>query len=523
MATAGAAAVGLPRFAHAQGAYKAEYKMSTVVPPAFAWGKGGEIFLTLVKERTNGRINIKQYPGASLVQGQQDREFSAMRQGVIDVLCGAPINWTSTVPQLGVFTLPFLMPDHKAWDAVMASELVNRDYFEMVRKAGAEPLAIGETGYRQISNSKRPLIKPDDLKGLKVRVVGSPMYGEIMSSMGANPTFMSWADTQPALASGAVDAQENPLEVFLAAKVNTLGQKYVTKWNYSNDILLYAIAAPVWASWTPADQRIVREAAVDAGEAAGRAGAQALRRGRGARLGARRQRPRADACRRWRPGRSRRAVRMRATRRRPSRASSAASRRSSPRRARHERPRTAAPKGPLRPARRDRAQREGAPVSEGDAATLRPRRATLPVDDSIFFKLVRVVNLTARPFSESIGKAYHLSLNEWRVLLVLANHPRVVASEVAALTGLDKMTVSRAIAALERRGRVVRKVDATDRRRMLLRLSAAGERLYERIGLPAKARERSLFRGIGDADQERLGRLLDRLIANLLTADRGEA
>ena len=264
LAAAGVAAVGLPRFAHAQGAYKAEYKMSTVVPPAFAWGKGGEIFLTLVKERTNGRINIKQYPGASLVQGQQDREFSAMRQGVIDVLCGAPINWTSTVPQLGVFTLPFLMPDHKAWDAVMASELVNRDYFEMVRKAGAEPLAIGETGYRQISNSKRPLIRPHDLKGLKVRVVGSPMYGEIMSSMGANPTFMSWADTQPALASGAVDAQENPLEVFLAAKVNTLGQKYVTKWNYSNDILLYAIAAPVWASWTPADQKVVREAAVDA-------------------------------------------------------------------------------------------------------------------------------------------------------------------------------------------------------------------------------------------------------------------
>ena len=157
------------------------------------------------------------------------------------------------------------------------------------------------------------------------------------------------------------------------------------------------------------------------------------------------------------------------------------------------------------------------------SGSARPRRATLPVDDSIFFKLVRVVNLTARPFSESIGRSYHLSLNEWRILLVLANHPRVAASEVAALTGLDKMTVSRAIAALERRGRVVRKVDATDRRRMLLRLSAAGERLYERIGLPAKARERSLFRGIGDADQERLGRLLDRLIANLLTADRGEA
>ena len=260
----GAAALGAPRFAFAQGTYKAEYKMSTVVPPAFAWGRGGEIFLTLVKERTNGRIVIKQYSGASLVQGQQDREFSAMRQGVIDVLCGAPINWTSTVPQLGIFTLPFLMPDHKAWDAVMADAPLMKDYFELVRKAGAEPLAVGETGYRQISNSKRAVIRPDDMKGLKIRVVGSPMYGDIMTSMGANPTFMSFADAQPALASGAIDGQENPLEVFLAAKIQTLGQKFVTKWNYSNDILLFAIAAPVWASWTPADQKIVREAAVDA-------------------------------------------------------------------------------------------------------------------------------------------------------------------------------------------------------------------------------------------------------------------
>lgn len=262
--SAGAAALALPRFAFAQNAYKAEYKMSTVVPPAFAWGKGGEIFANLTRERTSGRINIKQYPGASLVQGQQDREFSAMRQGVIDVLCGAPINWSGTVRELSAFTLPFLLPDHKAYDAVIGNSALMAEYFDMVRKAGAEPLAVGETGYRQLSNSKHPVVKPDDMKGIKVRVVGSPMYGEIMSSFGANPTFMSWADAQPALASGAVDAQENPLEVFLAAKIHTLGQKYVTKWNYSNDILLYAIAQPVWASWTPADQKIVREAAQDA-------------------------------------------------------------------------------------------------------------------------------------------------------------------------------------------------------------------------------------------------------------------
>lgn len=260
---AGATLLAAPAVLRAQ-QYKPEYKMSTVVGTAFAWGKGGEIFANLVRERTGGRINIKQYPGSSLVQGQQDREFSAMRQGVIDVLCGAPINWSTTVKECALFNLPFLMPDHKAYDALIASDVVQKDFFDIIRRAGAEPLAVGETGYRQISNSKRPIIKPDDFKGLKVRIVSSPMYQEIMAGLGANPVSMSWADAQPAMASGAVDGQENPLELFMAAKVHTLGQKFVTKWNYTNDILLYAIANPIWQSWTEQDRKLVREAAVDA-------------------------------------------------------------------------------------------------------------------------------------------------------------------------------------------------------------------------------------------------------------------
>ncbi|MFO1196374.1 MAG: TRAP transporter substrate-binding protein DctP [Burkholderiaceae bacterium] len=264
---AGAAAgtiAGAPMVLRAQQQYKAEYKMSTVVPPPIAWGTAGKTFADLVRERTSGRINMKQYPGASLVQGQQDREFSAMRQGIIDVLVGAPINWSGTVRECGMWALPFLFPDHKAYDAVINSEVMTKDFFDVIRRAGAEPLAVGETGYRQLSNSKRPVIRPDDLKGLKIRVVASPMYQEIMSGMGANPTAMSWADAQPAMASGAVDGQENPLELFLMLQINKLGQKYATKWNYSNDILLFAIANPIWQSWSAADQKIVRECAQDA-------------------------------------------------------------------------------------------------------------------------------------------------------------------------------------------------------------------------------------------------------------------
>lgn len=260
-----AGAVFAPAILRAQTRYKSEYKMSLAPPGSmFAWGRGAEDFANLARERTNGRINIKPYWGASLMQGQQDREFSAMRQGIVDVLCGAPINWSSSVREFGIFMLPFLMPNHRAYDAVIGSEAITRDFFDLVRRSGAEPLAVGETGYRQISNSKRPIVVPEDLKGLKIRVAGSPMFQDTLTALGANPASMSWADAAPSLASGAVDGQENPIEVFIAAKLHTLGQKYVTKWNCTNDILLFAIANPIWSDWTAEDRTAVRSAAIDA-------------------------------------------------------------------------------------------------------------------------------------------------------------------------------------------------------------------------------------------------------------------
>ena len=141
------------------------------------------------------------------------------------------------------------------------------------------------------------------------------------------------------------------------------------------------------------------------------------------------------------------------------------------------------------------------------------------MDDSIFFKLVRVVNLTARPFVESVGRRHKLSLNEWRVMLVLASHPGAAAQEVALHTGLDKMTVSRALAGLARHGRLVKKLDPADKRRTCLWLSAAGQRVYEKIGVSGKARETQLFAAVGTVEQAQLGRTLDTLIETLLKVD----
>ena len=266
LAVAALAAVGV---GHAQAqlppGYKSEYKMSLVVGTAFPWGKGGEIWANLVKERTQGRINIKLYPGVALVQGDPTREFTAIRQGVIDLAIGSTINWSPQIKELNLFSLPFLMPDYNAIDALTHGE-VGKQIFATVDKAGALPLAWGENGFREITNSKKPIKAPEDLKGMKIRVVGSPLFLDTFTALGANPTQMSWADAQPALASGAVDGQENPLSIFTAAKLQTVGQKYVTMWGYVADPLIFVVNKDVWASWTPADQAIVRQAAIDAGK-----------------------------------------------------------------------------------------------------------------------------------------------------------------------------------------------------------------------------------------------------------------
>jgi len=245
--------------------YKSEYKMSLVLGPAFPWGKGGEIWANLVRERTQGRINIKLYPGVSLIQGDQTREFSAIRQGVIDMAVGSTINWSPQVKELNLFSLPFLMPDYAAMDALTQGE-VGKEIFKVIDKAGVMPLAWGENGYREISNSKLAIKKPEDLKGLKIRVVGSPLFLDTFTALGANPTQMSWADAQPALATGAVDGQENPMAIYTAAKLHTVAQKHITMWGYVADPLIFVVNKDIWASWTEADRAIVKQAAIDAGK-----------------------------------------------------------------------------------------------------------------------------------------------------------------------------------------------------------------------------------------------------------------
>ena len=157
--------------------------MYTVVGSAFPWGKAGERWGELVRQRTGGRINIKMYPGVSLVAGDQTREFTAIRQGVIDLAIGSTINWSPQIRELNLFSLPFLMPDYAAIDALTQGE-VGKDIFRRLERAGVVPLAWGENGFREVTHSKRELRRPEDFKGrgavrcgVVPRILGNPLAG----------------------------------------------------------------------------------------------------------------------------------------------------------------------------------------------------------------------------------------------------------------------------------------------------------------------------------------------------------
>lgn len=137
----------------------------------------------------------------------------------------------------------------------------------------------------------------------------------------------------------------------------------------------------------------------------------------------------------------------------------------------------------------------------------------LPIAHSLFFRMVLAVNLTARPFARLYSRKYHLNLTEWRVMITLASATGASANDIARLSGLDKMTVSRSLASMMRHGYVDRRKASEDRRRSILALTHKGRRVFGAIAPKGAARETALFDGFTASEMAAFGRLLDRVAA----------
>lgn len=247
--------------------YKPEYKLSVVPSATSGWGKTATYFADRVRDKSDGRINIKVYHGGQLFNGKQTSEFPMVRNGAIDFALASTINWSPQIKELNLTALPFFLavePDrYKAMDAIMAGKS-GKMMVDAIEDKGVKIIGWAENGFRELTSSKGPVEKPEDLRGLKIRVVGSPIFIDTFRELGANPLNINWSEATTGFQQGLVDGQENPTNgINIPLKIWDY-HKHHSDWHYIIDPLLMGVNPQVWESFSPEDQKLLLECAAEA-------------------------------------------------------------------------------------------------------------------------------------------------------------------------------------------------------------------------------------------------------------------
>jgi len=191
-------------------------KFSHVVAVDTPKGQAAEYFKKLVEERSNGEIKVEVYPNASLYDDRDAIEACSLN--AVQIVAPSFSKYTSFVPQLQLFDLPFLFNDVDHLHKVLNGP-VGQNLLEKVEKRGLVGLAYWDNGFKQLSANK-PLIMPSDAAGLKFRIMSSKVLEAQFKVIGANPQVLPFSEVYSALQQGVVDGQENTLSNIYTKKFN---------------------------------------------------------------------------------------------------------------------------------------------------------------------------------------------------------------------------------------------------------------------------------------------------------------
>lgn len=239
-------------------------KVSISVSEQDTWGQGVNKWAELAKEESDGKINIKLYPNESLSNGNQPKGLEAVQNGSTEASIHSMIIYNVLDPKFAAPSLPWLIPNYEQADKVMNGE-GGEKLKELIRSKGIEPLAFGENGYRQITNSKHAIETPEDLEKLKVRTPSMEAMVDTYKQFGADPTVMNWSEVFTSLQQGVIDGQENPLPIILNNKLSEV-QDYLTIWNYMYDPLVFGINKELYDGLDKETQKILKETAEEAAQ-----------------------------------------------------------------------------------------------------------------------------------------------------------------------------------------------------------------------------------------------------------------
>jgi TRAP-type transport system periplasmic protein len=235
-------------------------KLGTSLPDAHPQTLGARKFAELVDKKTAGRIKIQVFSNGAL--GNDVAMTSALQGGTIDFTVPSTATLATLVKDFGVIGLPFAFAKESEADAVLDGPFGQKLLAKLPEK-GLVGLAFWENGFRNVTNSKRPIQRAEDIQGLKIRTMQNNLYIDLFNGLGANAVPMAVTELFTALETHVVDAQENPYTVVYAQKFYDV-QKYVSATGHAYDALVLIASKKLWDKLTPADQKALQEAAREA-------------------------------------------------------------------------------------------------------------------------------------------------------------------------------------------------------------------------------------------------------------------
>ena len=235
-------------------------RFGTSLPDSHPQTLGARKFAELVDQKSNGRIKITVYSAAQLGSDQQMQ--AALRGGTQEFTAPSTATLANLIKEFGVFGLPFSFASEKQADAVFDGPF-GQSILAKLPERDLIGLAYWENGFRNFTNSRRAIVKADDLAGLKVRTMQNNLYIDLFNGLGANAVPMPVNELYGALEAKAVDAQENPFTVVQTQKFYEV-QKYLSTTGHAYDAQVLIASKKFWDKLSAADKTLMQEAAKEA-------------------------------------------------------------------------------------------------------------------------------------------------------------------------------------------------------------------------------------------------------------------
>jgi TRAP-type transport system periplasmic protein len=222
--------------------------------------QGVEKFAELVGQKSGGKIKVQVFPGGTL--GPDLQVVSAMQGGTIDLNVMNASLLAGNVKEMAILDFPYLFNNAQEADAILDGP-VGTKLMDKLPARGLVGLAYWDLGFREMHTTKKAIAKADDLKGLKMRVIPTSIYIDFMNATGANAVPMPFTETYTALEQGTIDGMTNPLLNILDGKYNEVS-KNLTLTNHMYTPQVVIASKKTWDKLSPADQKILRDAALEA-------------------------------------------------------------------------------------------------------------------------------------------------------------------------------------------------------------------------------------------------------------------